>query len=119
MRIFSPALKRQMKDCILAVLWPKKDIYKSFRDCSVPVSTLKCIENWEAKGLSRAGMVDQTFDALRSQADNGTMHFNIMLDVLSSWSHFDDYWFKTQQKLDFDDAKKKIAALRSANTDSG
>src|SRR5206468_2522715 len=104
-KIFASSLKRQMKDCILAVLWPKKDIYKFFRDCSVPVSALKCIENWDAKGLSRSAMVDQVFDTLSTQTDNGTLHFNIMLDALSSWSHFDDYWFKDQQKLDLGDAK--------------
>ena len=114
MKIFSPVLKRHMKDCILAILWPKKDIYKFLKDCSVPSSSLKSIENWDAKGLSRAAMVDQAFDALSSQADNGTMQFNIMLDELSSWSHFDDYWFKTEQKLSLDDAKKKIAALKPA-----
>src|SRR5215217_3504055 len=116
MKIFAPALKRQMKDCILAVLWPKKDIYKFFRDCSVPDSALKSIVDWDNKSLARSSMVDQVFDALSRQPDNGTMHFNLMLDELSTWSHFDDFWFKNQQKLDLDDAKTKIAALLSAKS---
>lgn len=103
MKIFPPALKRQMKDCILAVMWPKKDIFKLFEDCSVPVSALRTIEDWDTKRLSRAAMVDQVFDALKNQPDNGTMHFNILLESLSSWSHFDDYWFRNQQKLDLGD----------------
>jgi hypothetical protein len=94
-----------MKDCILAVLWPKKDIYRFFRDCSVPAPALKVIEKWVTLELTRAQMVDRVFDALSSQPDNGTMHFGVMLEVLSGWSHYDDYWFNRQHTLDLDDAK--------------
>ncbi len=59
-------------------------------------------------------MISEVFNALGNQSDNGTLHFNLMLDSLSNWTHFDDYWFKTQQKLNLDDAKKKIAALKAA-----
>jgi len=117
MRVYSPALKHQMKDCILAVLWPKRDIFKLFKDCSIPVAALRKIEDWEAKGLSRAAMVDQVFDTLKNQPDNGTLHFNILLELLSSWSYFDDYWFKNQQTLNLEEAKRKVAALKSAKSD--
>ncbi len=114
MKIFSPALKRQMKDCILAVLWPRKDIYSFFKDHSCPANVLKVIDKWEEKELSRSAMIDQAFEALGDMPDNGTLHFNLMLDSLSNWTHFDDYWFNNQKKLNLDDAKKKIAALREA-----
>ena len=114
MKIFSPALKRQIKDCILAILWPKKEIYAFFKDHSCPNNVLKTIEGWDDKGLSRAGMIDSAFDALSNMPDNGLLHFNLMLDSLCGWNHFDDYWFNAQKKLDLQDAKKKIAALRTA-----
>lgn len=116
MKVFSPSLKRQMKDCILALVWPKKDIYKLFRECSVPPRTLKLIEDWEAAGLSRAAMVDKVFEGLQEQSDNGTVQFGILLDALANWSHFDDYWFRDQKKLDVDAAKEKIDALCQAKT---
>lgn len=114
MKIFSPALKRQIKDCILAILRPKKEIYAFFKDHSCPNNVLKTIEGWDDKGLSRAGMIDSAFDALSNMPDNGLLHFNLMLDSLCGWNHFDDYWFNAQKKLDLQDAKKKIAALRTA-----
>jgi hypothetical protein len=116
MKVFSPSLKLQMKACILAVLWPRKAICEFLRNCSVPLSILKTVENWDAKGLSRSAIVDQVFDSLSNRADNGTMHFNLMLEALSEWSYFDDYWFNREQKLDLDDAKKKISALKLART---
>ena len=114
MKIFSPALKRQIKDCILALLWPKKEIYTFFKDHSCPVNVLRTIDCWNEKGLSRADMVNNIFDALGDLPDNGTIQFNLMLDSLANWTHFDEYWFKTQQKLDLKSAKRKIAALKQA-----
>jgi hypothetical protein len=114
MKIFAPALKGQMKDCILAIIWPREGIYTFFKDHSCPVNTLKNIEKWKEQDLSRATMIKEVFSALGNQNDNGTLHFNLMLESLSGWTHFDDYWFRIQQKLDLNDAKKKIAALRAA-----
>lgn len=116
-KLFSPSLKRQLKDCILAELWPKSDIYNLFRDCSIPTGTLRLIENWDSKGLSRSAMIDQVFEGLSKQTDNGTVHFGIMLNALASWSHFDDYWFRDRQTLDLETARKKIAALKIAKTE--
>lgn len=59
-------------------------------------------------------MIKEVFNGLGNQHDNGTLHFGLMLESLSAWTHFDDYWFKVQQKLDLNDAKKKIAALSAA-----
>ena len=112
MKIFAPALKRQMKDCILSIFWPKKEIYAFFKDCSVPKGTIENIDKWDDRGLSRSDMVDIVFDALSDQPDNGTLHLNLILDTLADWTHFDDYWFKNQQKLDLENAKKKISILK-------
>ena len=114
MKIFSPALKRQIKDCILALLWPKREVYNFFKDHSCPVNVLKTIDGWDEKRLSRADMVNEVFNALGELPDNGTVHFNLMLDSLANWTHFDEYWFKAQQKLDLESAQKKIAALKQA-----
>jgi len=108
MKIFSPTLKMQLKDCILSIFYPKKAIYSFFKDCSVPKQTLGHIEKWDEKELYRHSMIEILFDELGKQPDNGTLHFNLMLEALSEWNHFDKYWFETQNKLDLDEAKKKF-----------
>ena len=59
-------------------------------------------------------MVNEVFNTLGDLPDNGTVHFDLMLDSLANWTHFDEYWFKTQQKLDLESAHKKITALKQA-----
>ncbi len=118
MQIFSPVLKSQLKDCILAIFWPKKEIYRFLKDCSVPAQILKAVEDWEGKELSRRQIVDDVFDALTDRADNGTVHFNFMLDTLSEWTQFDDYWFNVRQELDLSKAKEKVAALKFGKENS-
>ena len=114
MKIFSPLLKRQIKDCLLAIFWPKKDVYNFFKQHACPANVLAAIGDWDAQGLSRAKIIDVAFESLENLPDNGTLYFNLFLDSLSEWSHFDDFWFKTENKLDLGEAKKKIAALKSA-----
>ena len=98
----------------MALLWPKTEIYSFFKDHTCPVNVLKTIGSWNEKGLSRRDMINNVFDALGDLPDNGTVQFNLMLDLLANWSHFDEYWFKTQQKLDLRSAQKKIADLKQA-----
>jgi hypothetical protein len=87
MKIFSPALKRQIKDCNLALIWPRKEIFSFFKDHSCPGNVLKNIEGWDEKELNRADMVDTAFNALSALSDNGNFHFNLMLESLVGWTH--------------------------------
>lgn len=111
-KIFSPSLKGQLKDCILAVIWPKKDIYEFFKTHSCPSGALKKIENYAAATLSRATMVVTIFSELTNQHDNGTLQFYQMAETLSKWDHFDEFWFTKKATLDLEDAKAKIEKLR-------
>lgn len=111
MQIFSPTLKRHLKDCILAIFWPKKQICSFFKDCSVPEDILKRVSNFDE--ISRARIVDTVFDLLQNRHDNGVLSFNLMFEALSNWDHYDEYWFKKIKKLDLDAAKKKVALLKS------
>lgn len=98
----------------MAILWPKKDIYTFFKDHSCPKNVLSKIANWEDEKLSRSTMIDNIFSSLSDLPDNGNVHFTLMLDSLSEWMHFDEYWFKTTKKLSLEDAKIKIKSLREA-----
>lgn len=97
MKIFSPALKGQIKACILALIWPREEIFKFFKDLQCPTNVLKSIEKWQDQNMTRADMVKNAFQTLEDQHDNGTLYFNLMLETLTCWTYFDDYWFKTQK----------------------
>jgi len=81
-----------MKDCILAIFWPKKEIYAFLKDCSVPINVLNLVDKWDEKNLSRADMVNEALDALSNQSDNGTLHFNLMLNEPLSRRNFPHSW---------------------------
>lgn len=110
MKIFAPDLKRMLKDCILSIFWPKKEIISFFKDCQCSDDFLKSIN----QDLKRHEIIDVVFASLSDRADNGTLQFNLMLESLVKWSHFDDFWFKQEGKLDIGAAKQKIEALKKA-----
>lgn len=108
---FPSDIKGCMKDCILAVLWPRKDIYGFFKDhCST--HDLVRITNFKEEGLSRSTMVDMMFDQLDSKTDHGLGSFRAMLKSLVDWNHLDPYYFDKLKKLDRGKATREIAHLR-------
>ena len=84
----------------------------------MPKQTLRHIEKWDEKELYRHQMVDLLFEKLSEQPDNGTCQFNIMMDALTEWKNFDDYWFNKQQKLNLKEAKEKVLNLKEAKEKS-
>lgn len=99
---------------MLAIFWPKKSIIGFFKDCSVPAVVLKQLETGNTQELSRAAIIERVFDTLGKQPDNGTMHFEQMLEALAAWTYFDPYWFDSQQKLSLEEARRQVAALNTA-----
>ena len=101
-----------MKDCILAIFWPRKDICGFFRDHDCTRKELQEIEDFKERELSRATMVDLVFDRLDSRPDSGLGPFRAMLRSLVSWDRFDPYYFERLKKLDRTVAEKCISHLR-------
>jgi hypothetical protein len=101
-----------MKDCVLSLLWPRKDIYSFFREHGCTAADLKAIDNFKEKELGRAEMVDGVFEQLSSRADGGLGQFRAMLQALSEWSHFDPYYFDKLRKLDRTKAQESLDHLR-------
>ncbi|MCF3932866.1 hypothetical protein L1787_05485 [Acuticoccus sp. M5D2P5] len=109
---FPTDIKGCMKDCILSIFWPKKDIIKFFNDHGCTSKQLEKVKNYEADNINRAGIVDAVFATLSSRADNGLGQFRAMLQALMNWSHFDPYYFEKLQKLDRKEAQKNLDHLR-------
>jgi hypothetical protein len=97
---FPADIKGCMKDCILSIFWPRKEIYSFFKDHDCTTSDLRVIDDFKERQLSRAAMVHQMFDRLAARADGGLGAFRAMLQSLTNWTHFDPYYFDNLKKLD-------------------
>ena len=79
---FPSDIKGCMKDCVLAIFWPRKDILGFFRDHDCTSRELREIEDFKERSLSRAAMVDVIFERLDSRTDSGLGPFRAMLRSL-------------------------------------
>jgi Restriction endonuclease len=101
-----------MKDCVLAVLWPRQDIYTFFADHGCTKNDLRILEGFEEKNLNRSQMIDLMFGQLSSAKDGGLGQFRAMLQSLLKWSRFDPYYFDKLRKLDLNKAQQCLDHLR-------
>lgn len=109
---FPADIKGCMKDCILSLFWPRKDIVGFFEKhgCTKAEIALLRIEGENA--LKRHEVIDALFSALAARPDNGLGPFRAMLQSLLNWSHFDPYYFDKLRKLDRSTANKNLEHLR-------
>ena len=107
---FPSDIKSAMRDCILKIFWPKRDIASFFQDNGCTSSDMKCLGDY--KEISRARMIDTMFQHLSSRADGGLGPYRAMLQALATWSHFDPYYFDKLKKLNREDAQRAIEHLR-------
>ena len=108
---FPSDIKGCMKDCVLAIFWPRKDILGFFRDHDCTSREVREIEDFKERGLSRAAMVDVIFERLDSRTDSGLGPFRAMLRSLVIWNRFDPYYFETLKKLNRATAERCISHL--------
>lgn len=107
--VFPKDIMDCMKDCILAIFWPKKDIIDFFINAGCDSSFL---EKKELSSLSRVEIVNDVFCMLLKREDNGIGQFRQMLKLLINWDYFNSYYFEDLRKLDKEVAKKKISHLK-------
>lgn len=98
-----------MRDCILSIFWPRKEIISFFKNNNCTSRDLKDVQNF--KKLRRVEIVDIVFDKLNSRDDRGLGQFRSMLQSLIEWSNFDSYYFETLGKLDRNEALRRINHL--------
>jgi hypothetical protein len=109
---FPADIKLCMKDCILAIFWPRKDIVAFFAEHGCSKGDVSSVADFEKRSLSRPAIVDIMFTTLGAKADGGLGEFRAMLHALLLWSHFDPYYFGTLKKLDIVVARQRLEHLR-------
>jgi hypothetical protein len=109
---FPADIKGCMKDCILSLFWPRKDIVGFFEKHGCTKAEIAPLQLEGEHALKRHEVVDALFSALAARSDNGLGPFRAMLQSLLSWSHFDPYYFDKLRKLDRNTANKNLEHLR-------
>ena len=64
---FPTDIRNCMRDCILSIFWPKKDIVTFFENCGCTKDDLKSVANLSEEGLSRARIIDAVFERLTAR----------------------------------------------------
>jgi len=109
---FPADIKGCMKDCILSLFWPRKDIVGFFEKHGCTKAELSGLQIEGESGLKRHEVVDVLFGKLGARPDNGLGPFRAMLQSLLAWSHFDPYYFDKLRKLDRAAATRNLEHLK-------
>mgnify|MGYP001432864281 CR=1 FL=1 len=109
---FPADIKGCMKDCILSLFWPRKDIVGFFEKHGCSKAELSGLQIEGENSLKRHEVIDTLFSKLDARADNGLGPFRAMLQSLLAWSHFDPYYFDKLRKLDRSVATRSLAHLK-------
>jgi hypothetical protein len=109
---FPADIKGCMKDCILALFWPKKDIVAFFSKHGCTKAELGDIQVDGENAMRRHEIIDVLFSKLDMRGENALGPYRAMLQSLLQWEHFDPYYFDKLRKLDRSTADKNLAHLR-------
>lgn len=109
---FPADIKGCMKDCILSLFWPRKDIVGFFEKHGCTKAEVGRLQLEGENALKRYEIVDALFETLATRPDSGLGPFRAMLQSLLAWSHFDPYYFDKLRKLDRALASRNLEHLR-------
>lgn len=109
---FPADIKGCMKDCILSLFWPRKDIAGFFEKHGCTKAELSGLQIEGEGGLKRHEIIDVLFGKLDARHDSGLGPFRAMLQSLLAWSHFDPYYFNKLRKLDRAVATRNLEHLK-------
>lgn len=104
-------LKSIIKDCILALFWPRRKIIEFLEQCGAQATDLSVVRAPNSD-LKRPEVIMDVFYRLGRRSDRGYTVFQTMLARLNEWSYFDPYWFDQQGKLDRAHAEERLGELR-------
>ena len=111
---FPKEVQEAIKECILSVIWPKKDIISFLKKYGCTKFDLAPVKRY--KDLTRPKIVYLVFRQLSSRNDGGETPFKRMNRALLNWKNFDTYYFDDLEKLQRKDAAKVISNLLEAQT---
>lgn len=109
---FPADIKGCMKDCILSLFWPRKDIVGFFEKHGCTKAEVSGLEIDGENGLKRHEIIGVLFETLNARPDNRLGPFRATLQSLLAWSHFDSHYFDRLRKLDRTAANKNLEHLR-------
>jgi len=109
---FPADIKGCMKDCILSLFWPRKDIVGFFEKHGCTKAEISNLQLEGENALKRHEVVDALFNALAARSDNGVGPLRAMLQSLLNWSHFDPYYFDKLRRLDRSAAHRNLEHIR-------
>jgi len=109
---FPADIKGCMKDCILSLFWPRKDIVGFFEKHGCMKAEISNLQLEGENALKRHEVVDALFNALAARSDSGLGPLRAMLQSLLNWSHFDPYYFDKLRKMDRSAAHRNLEHLR-------
>jgi hypothetical protein len=109
---FPKDISDTMKDCILAILWPREQIVEFFKNNGCVPNDIKEASRYKEIPLNRAQIIDVVFSSLYGRNDGGLGQFRAILKSLMDWEYFDPYYFKELKKLDEMKARRLISQLR-------
>ena len=95
---------------LLVIAWNDCSKCVEYATNSCTASDIKALGEYKSK--ARYAIVDEMFERLEQKADEGLGPFRAMLQSLTTWSHFDPYYFDTLKKLSRGDADRAIAHLK-------
>ncbi|WP_319241851.1 restriction endonuclease [uncultured Propionivibrio sp.] len=109
---FPADIKGCMKDCILSLFWPRKDIVSFFEKHGCTKAEIASVQIEGENTLKRHEVIETLFAVLAARSDSGLGPFRAMLQSLLNWSHFDPYYFDKLRKLDRATATRNLEHLR-------
>jgi len=109
---FPKEIQEAIKECIIAIIWPKEDIIAFLKKNGCDKSDLKPIKKYN--DLTRTKIVHLVFRELSWRKDEGLPTFNSMNRALLHWRSFNKHYFADLKKLNKEDAEKAILNLQNA-----
>jgi hypothetical protein len=107
---FPKNIKNAIKECLLAVIWPREDIVAFFKKNGCDKKTLNVVV--KHKNYTRSKIIYLMFAHLVTKKDGGYEIFKNMNNMLLTWKKFDSYYFEKIEKLDREDAEKALQNLK-------
>jgi hypothetical protein len=107
---FPKDIKKALKECILAIIWPREDIEAFFKKAGCDRKALNTII--KHKKFARAKIIYLMFAHLDASKDEGYAIYRAMNNSLLTWKNFDNYYFEKINKLNREDAENAINKLK-------
>ncbi|WP_299706531.1 restriction endonuclease [uncultured Pontibacter sp.] len=116
--IISKEILDSIRECILSIFWPKKDVIDFFKSCGCSSNILNLVYNKKDE-LSRKAIIDFIIENLCNNTHNGIIPLRSIIHELEGWSSFNNIHFAAGGSLDIQKAKDAIRHLKELQEAKG